>query len=140
MNVVAPSPHTCVTWLDAAQWPLLAAVGQRLGFAVTATDLAGRRTAQEVLQHLGPALALPEWYGANFDALADCLGDPDWQPAPGHIVMLGGTRTFRSAAPEDWRTLIDVLETVAASRADDGKPFWIVLDSPDTGLPPFIIA
>jgi hypothetical protein len=24
--------------------------------------------------------AFSDWYGANFDALFDCLTDPDWQP------------------------------------------------------------
>ena len=35
------------------------------------------QTTPELLRLMGEALDFPEWYGQNFDALADCLSDVD---------------------------------------------------------------
>ena len=37
--------------------------------------------AEALLKQLGDVLDFPDWYGANFDALHDCLTDPDSFPA-----------------------------------------------------------
>ena len=55
-----------------------------------------------LLKQLGEALNFPDWYGANFDALHDCLTDPDCLPG-GHDPDLRsrpgeneiGTQTLR---------------------------------------------
>ena len=59
------------------------------GWRLASLDGAYAQTKAEVLAALGVALDLPDYYGANFDALADCLGDletptvllwDDWGP------------------------------------------------------------
>lgn len=41
------------------------------------------RNKDEMLDQIGRALAFPEWFGHNWDALADCLLDMGWRPALG---------------------------------------------------------
>jgi RNAse (barnase) inhibitor barstar len=63
-------------WADAA--------GQRFVHA----ELSACADRRSVLKELGRAFAFPEWYGANFDALYDCLTDLAEPGAPGLIVVL----------------------------------------------------
>src|SRR3546814_314131 len=50
-------------------------VARELGHAVAAIDLAGCRDKDDVLDRFAAALHFPDWFGRNWDALADCLGD-----------------------------------------------------------------
>jgi RNAse (barnase) inhibitor barstar len=41
-----------------------------------------------VLKAIGRAFAFPDWYGANLDALYDCLTDLPERAVPGWVVVL----------------------------------------------------
>ncbi len=45
------------------------------GWRLAPVDGAYAQTKPEVLAAIGAALQFPDYYGSNFDALADCLGD-----------------------------------------------------------------
>jgi len=102
---------------------------------LTAT-LTGPSTTHSVLQQLGQALHFPTWYGANFDALYDCLTDPEWQPSRGHVLLIDGIAPLRASEPDDFATFIEVLQNAAEARRNEGNPFWILLDTPARGIPP----
>ena len=70
---------------------------------------------------LARALAFPDWFGRNWDALEDVLGDLSWRKGDGHVVIF---RTF--PAGEDFGILVDVLRTTAEYWAGRGKPFFAV--------------
>jgi RNAse (barnase) inhibitor barstar len=138
MQAPIADSNAIVASLHIEHWPTLSAAATRLGMAVVPADLGGKATSHRVLQHLGEAFAFPEWYGANFDALADCLSDPEWHSeSAGLLLMIRGLETLKRAAPDDWNTLLDVLRSAAEARADDGKPFWIIVDTPAPSLPAF---
>ena len=40
-----------------------------------------------ILSGFGKALYFPEWYGANLDALKDCLTDFSWREATGYVLI-----------------------------------------------------
>ena len=81
---------------------------------------------------LARALAFPDWFGRNWDALEDVLGDLSWRKGDGHVVVF---RTY--PAGEDFGILIDVLRTTAEYWAGRGKPFFAVFLDPakKTALP-----
>jgi len=58
--------------------------GQRFVLA----DFSACEDRRAVLKELGRAFAFPEWYGANFDGLYDCLTDLAEPGAPGLVVVL----------------------------------------------------
>lgn len=63
---------------------------------------------EEAMELLGRALALPDWWGRNLDALYDCLTGPG--PAVRLVVQ---DRAAMEAAPFG-RLLLRVLEDAAA--------------------------
>ncbi len=68
---------------------------------------------------LADALDLPSWFGANLDALWDCLTDLTIPTA----LVLGGWRSFERAEPEQARRVVDVF----AERALAEPPFAVAL-------------
>lgn len=89
----------------------------------------------KVLAQIGKALAFPDWYGANFDALFDCLTDTDWQVTKGHVIVINGLGELRNTHPEDFSTLLEVLRDAADHHRQAGAPFWILIDTPARGVP-----
>jgi RNAse (barnase) inhibitor barstar len=65
-----------------------------------------------IMKALGAALHLPDSFGGNLDALADCLTDPDY--APTGIVLLEGLADRPGLMRED---LLEVFEDAIAARA-----------------------
>ena len=98
-----------------------------LGFACFQIHLdEAARTQPTMLKLLGRALGFPSWYGANLDALYDCLTDLSWHEAPGYVLILTG-------APHQFGKPFVRIEQVFNDAIDAwrerGIPFWIFLDS-----------
>ena len=108
-----------------------AAKAQRAFFSVR---LENCKDTQEALIEFGKACHFPIWYGANFDALNDCLSDPDWPNGKGVILKISGLETLRSGDVEAFSTLIDVLRSATISRSASKQPLWILLTTPARGV------
>lgn len=96
-------------------------------------NLSQSPTASAALTRLGQALHFPDWYGANFDALHDCLGDPDWL-GNGAAVLIDGLDTLRDRDRQAWSTLLDVFRSATERDAGHLPPLWIVLTTPAPGV------
>ncbi|GGF38077.1 hypothetical protein GCM10011519_09570 [Marmoricola endophyticus] len=85
-----------------------------------------------LLRALGTALRFPDWYAANFDALADCLRDlPDRT-----VLVWHGWSTLLAEDHQAFHTALDVL---AERAADAVAPDLVVLlpgPGPDLGDAP----
>jgi hypothetical protein len=92
------------------------------------------QVAGAVLVQIGKILHFPEWYGANFDALRDCLTDPECLPGIGHILTITGGDILQASDPEGFATLLEVLMAAADERCQAGTPLWILLDRPAPGI------
>jgi hypothetical protein len=83
-----------------------------------------------LLKNIARALDFPDWFGHNWDALEDCLGDLSWRRAGGHVLL------FENAMPsDDFGVLIDVLRSSAEFWAGRGRPFFAVFIDPRRALP-----
>jgi RNAse (barnase) inhibitor barstar len=91
----------------------LARSGWDVRLAAPATSTAGLYAA------LAGALDLPSWFGANLDALWDCLTDLS---APTALVLCGWG-AFERAEPEQARRVVEVF----AERALAEPPFTVAL-------------
>ncbi len=65
---------------------------------------------EQLLIALGEALSFPDYYGANWDALADCLMDMSWREGPVLLHL-----AHAEALPNDLR---ETLEEVFQEAAD----------------------
>jgi hypothetical protein len=88
------------------------------GFTVFEANLAASRSKGELLAELARAIAAPDWFGHNWDALADALGDLSWKKAPGYVLVLHGDAPAESM-------LNDILEAAVSFWKLQGKSFWV---------------
>ena len=73
---------------------------------VVQLDLGGVADKAGVMDRFAQALALPDWFGRNWDALADSLSDPTvWPPDAaehGLLVVVTGWREYARVRPDEW--------------------------------------
>ena len=103
--------------------------GTRLDLA--AVDLRDVEDKQALLERLAQALAFPEWFGGNWDALEDCLCDLSWRPGEGHVFVL---RAGVQLPADDFGVLVDVLAASGAFWAERGRPFFAAFVDPQHEL------
>ncbi|GES34253.1 barstar family protein [Streptomyces angustmyceticus] len=111
-------------------WPAERSVAQALaaardaGWTGASLDLEGVADKAAFMDRCARALRLPDWFGRNWDALADCLTDLSWCPAGrGRLLVVTGWQGYAAAAPDEW----SVVEGVLA----DAVGYW---RDTDTGL------
>jgi hypothetical protein len=105
-----------------------------LGFAWLQADLGEQRDIPGILERMGGELKFPAWYGANYDALADCLSDLSWHDAPGYVLLLKGADELHAHDISAFETLNEVLGGVIDGWQRDGTPFWVFYDMRPNGL------
>jgi len=59
-----------------------------LGLEVMDGSVADVRTNLELFAVVAAAMQFPDYFGNNWDALDECLGDMDWLPADGYLLVL----------------------------------------------------
>ena len=106
-----------------------AARGTRLDLA--RVDFGGAPDKEALLERLALALGFPAWFGANWDALEDCLTDLAWRAGVGHVVLLEGHDELPA---DDLGVLLDVLAAAAQYWAGRGTPFFAVFLDPGHAL------
>ncbi len=111
----------------------LQAAAANLGFPFAHLNLAQARDKNDLQGALALALRLPEWYGQNWDALADCLCDLSWKPAPGYLIVVEGHDALRAALPDEFATLIEIFAEAADYWREEDVPFWALLTPPADG-------
>ncbi|MEW2517419.1 barstar family protein [Actinacidiphila alni] len=81
-------------------------------------DLTGVGDRQTFMDRCTERLHLPDWFGRNWDALADCLTDLSWWPTgpAGRELRVTGWQEYAAAKPREWRIVKDVLR--------DAETFW----------------
>lgn len=103
------------------------------GLEILEADVAGCSDKQAVLEKLGRDLRFPDWYGANLDALYDCLTDLDADK--GLALLITGLEDWHRAEPTQFAILADVLRSASDYYRDSGLPFWILADAADEDIP-----
>ena len=99
---------------------------------VARVDLAHVSDKAELMRALAAALGFPGWFGANWDALEDCLTDANWAGVDGRVLLLeaGGGLTA-----DENGIFIDVLRSAAAYWAGRAHPFFAVFVGGPLPLP-----
>ena len=88
----------------------------------------------ELLRRIAAALSFPDWFGHNWDALADSLEDLSWLPATGYLLLLERAQDWQTQAGDDAAALLDILNEASAQWAEARKPFWALFPIPSERL------
>ena len=95
------------------------------GFALFEADLAAEQNKGEFIAAVAQAIKAPEWFGHNWDALADALGDLSWHPAPGYVLLLCGGDVPLGLDAKNHTTATEILAGTVIFWKSQGKPFWV---------------
>src|SRR3954471_2447391 len=94
---------------------------------VVTLDLDGVTDKAGLMDRCARALELPEWFGRNWDALADSLSDhtvwPEDADERGLLVVVRNWQAYAQARPEEW----DVARKVFAEAADRTPALCVAL-------------
>jgi Barstar (barnase inhibitor) len=85
-------------------------------------------TQKQFLDVCARQLKLPSYFGANWDALADCVRDFNWLKGAGFVLHIAGHGNFAKAAPDDYQTALAVLTEAAVFWKEKGTPFVVLVD------------
>jgi hypothetical protein len=94
-----------------------------LGFVALGSD------KDAMLKAIAQSLRFPEWFGANWDALEDCLTDLSWRDGTGHVILFSGAHPG-----DDLGILIDVLSSAAEFWREQRSVFFAVFVDPENKL------
>lgn len=107
-------------------------------FFVADIDLSGAHDKPELMERLAAGLQIPAWFGGNWDGLSDVLTDLSWLPEnAGVLICLSNSTELRDAEPNEFDTLLEVLNEAAFVWADaeTPRPFWAILPMAGDQLP-----
>jgi len=97
-----------------------------------------RKTAG-LFAEMAAALALPDYFGHNWDALEECLADLEWLPAKGYVLLFTNADQILADDDGEFVTLLEVLSDAGEAWAsgqdgEDGKrstPFHTLFAVPE---------
>ncbi len=110
------------------------AAAAAVGLLCIHIDLSSCTNKRRLLAQFARSLQFPNWFGHNWDALADCLGDLAWLPTSGYVLILEHTAALRAQDADSFATVLDILSGTTARWASVGLPFWVFIDG-DSGKP-----
>ncbi len=101
-------------------------------------ELAGKEINSKAtfLAACAQAFRFPEWFGANWDALHDCLCDLSWlEPAPGILVVYDHADSLAAVDPRSFSTALEILESACEWWAGRGMSFVVLVRGAPRGFP-----
>jgi hypothetical protein len=126
-------PAGVYRWDSHARTADVAHTVEHAGWRFVHLDTVSADDKQGFLQQVRAAYGLPDWFGHNFDALADALTDVRHEH--GTVTLWEGWSPFARARPEEFATALDVLGV--RCRSSRGGAFAVLLrgEGPALGLP-----
>ncbi|MGC1547594.1 MAG: barstar family protein [Rhodanobacter sp.] len=128
--------HSGVYFVDAGDLDVMAKAAVKEELCVRRIDLTGCHDKAELLRRLAISLSLPDSFGHNWDALADCLRDLSWLPEWGHALVFDHADDLRQADENDFDILLGILDDAATfarepEEPEESRPFFVFLNLPD---------
>ncbi|MDD5175844.1 MAG: barstar family protein [Sterolibacterium sp.] len=112
----------------------LVAAAEACGYFVFNVDLSRAKDKDSLLVAIGRDMAFPEWFGHNWDALADCLADLGWRPAEGYLVLLEHADALQAGAEDDFVNTLKIFAEAADEWREQGIALWCLVDMQSDGI------
>lgn len=97
-----------------------------LGLAVSEGSVADIKTDKDLFAVVATAMQFPDYFGNNWDALDECLGDMDWLPADGYLLVLHEAAKGWSQSPYVLGRFVTAWLEAAECWTDNQTPFHLV--------------
>lgn len=82
----------------------------------------------EFLDAAAETFEFPDWFGHNWDALADCLTDLTWATAmAGYLVVYAGWQALAQEEPSSFETVLDIFREAVDLWHDSETPMAVLL-------------
>jgi len=98
----------------------------QLGLEVMETSIASVNSDKELFTVISTAMRFPDYFGNNWDALDECLGDMDWLPSHGYLLILYDAAQAWSTNPYVLGKLVTAWLEAAEFWANEEIPFHLV--------------
>lgn len=108
------------------QVPVLEANVALSGLTLFEVDVAAAHGKGEFLASLAQALGAPDWFGHNWDALADVLTDLSWQPSSGYVLLLCSSDAKLGLSDADYDAVTNIFNDTVNYWRSQNKPFWVL--------------
>lgn len=79
-----------------------------------------------MLKAIAKSLDFPDYFGANWDALEECLTDLSWFEG-GVVLLIDQVSVPEEQAPNDWGVCLDILADAAHFWSGQGRSFAVFL-------------
>jgi RNAse (barnase) inhibitor barstar len=98
------------------------------GRGLAVFEITGREieSKDQLLAAIASAMNLPDYFGMNWDALDECLRDPDWLPAGGCVLFFRDADPFWRRASQIAGTFAEIWLSAAEEWGREGAPFHLV--------------
>ena len=94
------------------------------GFHVASIPGSALASDAELFDELALAFEFPDYFGRNWDAVADCLGDLEWLEAEGFVLIIDDVGGCGLSEP--YARLMQIWLSAAQEWSAEGKPFHLV--------------
>lgn len=119
---IAPQSVQAIEGRTPAQ---IEAAARARGDRYVAVPLAACRDKQAVLDAIARAFGFPDWFGANLDALYDCLTDLAPVAGKGYVIVLERIPTAHGFDADAREALLDAFRDAAEFHAEMRLPFRV---------------
>lgn len=113
---------------EAIQWL------QTRHYLVPVLDCGAWQTTADFHRVVAQALAFPDYYGRNLDALRDCLRDVDIPATSGMAIVLLHYDAFAGRVPDVAHALADILAGASWDFLVAGRKLLTLVQSDDPGI------
>ncbi len=110
------------------------AAAEACAYVVFEVDLKLAKNKDDLLAAIGRDMFFPEWFGYNWDALADSLADLAWRPAEGYVVLLKHCDRLHARAGHDLVAALEIFENAAEEWRERGIALWCLVDMQADGI------
>jgi RNAse (barnase) inhibitor barstar len=104
---------------------------ERSGYFFAHIDGEKVHSEQDFMREIATTLRFPDYFSANWDALADCLIDMSWIGARKYVVYFSNPEQFAAADSEAFGIAIAILDSVAKERSDRSPMFLLLRGNND---------
>ncbi len=116
-------PHAVISALEAHGWR---------GFHLDGRQITDKQT---FLAAMAQAMHFPDYFGANWDALEECVTDLSWTPARGYVLLYDHVIRFARSRPHEWVMARRILAQAVETWQADDVPFYVLLAGARRAVP-----